>query len=129
VAGSDSLGHDPRHVLQDVVVRVGLAHALGELRQDLVRRRALSVDGAIREAAGPASTGCTPTATSAAATNDRPVVERAPTRAPTTPTTRAYTSVKNAASTATTSALRMTTSMSYRRYLRIAIPMPTGMAA
>ena len=47
--GADALAQDPRHPRQHVLVGVGPADAFGELRQHLVRRRALAVDDAVGE--------------------------------------------------------------------------------
>ena len=58
------------------------------------------------------STGWKSTATSTAAANESAELLEVSTRAPTPPTTSAYTTTKKTASTATTTALRITTSMS-----------------
>ena len=87
------------------------------------RRRA----GRRSAAPAPAPAG-TATARAAAATKDSSVLLVLPTRAPIPPTTAAYTSVMNRASDPNTTVLRITRSMSYRRYFRIAAPTATGRA-
>ncbi len=75
-------------------------------------------------------TGWKATATTAVATTASRTLGSAPcepTRVPTPTTTPKYTIVANAANTPTTTVFPITTSMSYSRYLRIAMPAATGM--
>ena len=69
-----------------------------------------------------ARTGWNAIATTAAAIADRTGLPRSPTAVPIPTTSAMYTAVMNAASTANTTVLPITTSISYKRYFRTAIP-------
>jgi hypothetical protein len=53
VFGAGPVGHDVRHLRQDVLVRIRAADALGELRQDLVRGGPPAVHDAVGQPTGP----------------------------------------------------------------------------